>query len=195
MALLGRPIAAALLAAALAFLGASPAEAHTGNRLRLGYQVEPAMAVLARITEVYVEEVSGFRIDLREFGDEGTLLAALQGGDIDLAIARPDPAWVEAACGPGKPATGLPLADHWRGRGGGLAAAFDLGTSPRPCGGPALIISPPVAGDLAYYTLPGYLRKVAGAVGPSDVEALLRADPAGTDRGAARAWLAARRLI
>jgi len=198
VALLTRPAAAVLCAAAV-FLGRSPVEAHTGNRLRLGYQAEPAMGLLARITEVYVEEVSGFRIDLREYRDEAALAAALRNGEIDLAVARPDPAWVEQNCGPGRTGTGgavaEPLAKHWRERGGTLAAFFDLGAADRPCRVPALVISSPVASDLAYYTLPDYLRKVAGSVGRSDLEKLLRADPTGTDRGAARSWLADRRLI
>ncbi len=188
-----------VLCAAAVLLGRSSVEAHIGNRLRLGHQAEPAMALLARITEVYVEEVSGFRIDLREYRDEAALAASLRSGEIDLAIARPDPAWVEQNCGPGRTETvravGEPLANHWRERGGTLAAFFDVGASERPCGVPALVISSPVASDLAYYTLPDYLRKVAGAVGRSDLEKLLLADPTGTDRRAVRAWLAARRLI
>ncbi len=198
MALLTR-LAAAVLCAAAVLLGRSPVEAHIGNRLRLGYQAEPTMALLARITEVYVEEVSGFRIDLREYRDEAALAAALRGGEIDLAVARPDPAWVELNCGPGRTGTvgalGEPLANHWREGGGTLAAFFDLGASERPCRVPALVISSPVASDLAYYTLPDYLRKVAVAVGLTDLEKLLLADPTGTDRRAVRAWLAARRLI
>jgi hypothetical protein len=201
MALPGRlnaALAAALLLASCT-LWPSGAAAHTGNRLRLGYRPEPALSALARLTQINLREATVYTVDLREFKDAATLEAALKAGEVDMILEYPAEAWCRSDA-PGKDALSGNIQDILTARyreafGAVWVGAFNLPGGGPACRAPSCVIARGIAGDLAYYLLPDYCKKLIAAVTPGDMEQLLRRDPSGTGRDLLREYLAGKRLI
>jgi hypothetical protein len=170
------------------------APGHTGRRLRLGFRGDPLLAALAILTEIYLEEVSGFQLDLREYADPARLDQAFREGEVDLLLEYP--ARVPGPAAPtDRPAPGE-MGERDRRAGGEVwIGPYRAGGGEPPRQDPVYRLSAGVADDLAYYTLPDYLGKLTRTIGGGDLTPLLARDPTGRDRGLLRDLLAAKRLI
>ncbi len=189
----------ALAAAGIMLAGAGVTAGHVGNRLRLGYRAEPILSALARMTEIYLEEVSGFQIDLKEYGDPFALQAAISEQKVDVALEYPTEAWSRTAC-PEKGALVeniFPLMkSYYREKYGAVwVGMFTIRKLDMPACTPSFVISKGVAEDLSFYTLPDYLKKLMSAVTQADLEDILAKDPSGTDASILRACLSRKKMI
>jgi hypothetical protein len=199
VALLKRAVLAICLAGLLA-TAFDRAEGHVGNRLRLGYRpAEPAIVLLAHLTEIYLEQVSGFSVDLKEYTDPYSLQAAIRGEEVDVAVEFPAEAWARTAC----PSRGALMENifslmkaYYRDTYGAVwVAAFPYRREGLACFAPSYVITRGVSESIAYYTLPAYLKKLAAAVSSDDLAGMLAKASSTDPKSVVRDWLTARKMI
>jgi hypothetical protein len=65
---------------------ASLAEGHVGQKIRLTYRPDPVLSALAHLTEIYLEEVSSYQVDLRIYDDPRALKEP--SGTVEMSLAR-----------------------------------------------------------------------------------------------------------
>jgi hypothetical protein len=178
----------------LAQMGAAVCRAHGGPPLRLGVSGDPVVSAVARLALVHLREGVGFAVDWREFPDEAAVRAAFAGGKVDIAVIVTEegsPAFAPsgaAACPPERlAAIGEGLRQRWAGE----AFLLDLPRGPAPCARPALIVSRVVLADLRFGILGKEAARLAAAVTPEDIAAVLAA----AERGGERAATAAARAV
>ncbi len=195
----GKPAVLAVLAAFMIAWWPGTASGHVGNRLRLGYRSEPILAAAAHLTELYLEAVSGFQVDLREYPDPFALQKAIREEQVDVAVEFPAEAWERTTCPSGGalvenmfPLMKTYYQEHY---GAVWVCLFRFRKEGDACLAPSVVITKAIAGDLAYYTLPDYLKKLAAAITQEEVDGILRRDPTGSDRSVLQTFLARKKLI
>lgn len=182
-----------VLADALAVRG------HVDNKLRFGFRRDPIISALAHLTEIYIEAVSPYSIDLMEFDDSFSLHKAIMEEDIDVALEYPAEAWARTAC-PSRGALMInifPLMkSYYREEYGAVwVGMFNLRKENLLCYAPSYVITRGVAEDLAYYTLPDYLKKLIGVVTEDDMNDMLRDISKGETRTVLTEYLAGKDMI